>query len=115
MVRGCGDAPELAEGGDRLVMVGTGFAPVPLRLTDCGLPGASSVTVIEAERFPNATGVNETEAEHCAPAASELPHVLLKLKSPGLVPPRTTLVMEIGVVPVLVRVTVCCGLLVPRT
>ena len=42
------------------VTPGPTATPVPLRLTDCGLPGASSVIVTVAERKPEASGVNVT-------------------------------------------------------
>ncbi len=44
------------ETGERVSVGGTGV-PVPLRLTDCGLPVALSVIVIEAERALAAEGV----------------------------------------------------------
>lgn len=54
-----------------------------------------------------ALGVNTTEIVHLAPAASELGQALLCAKSPGLAPVTLMLVIVKGVVPELVRVTVC--------
>jgi hypothetical protein len=42
------------------VTPGPTATPVPLRLTVCGLPGASSVIVTVAERKPEASGANVT-------------------------------------------------------
>ena len=51
--------------------------PVPERLTVCGLPLALSVMLTEAVRLPLAEGVNVTLIVQLAPAATELPHVLV--------------------------------------
>jgi hypothetical protein len=42
------------------VTAGEEARPVPVRLTVCGLPGASSVIATFAERKPGARGVNVT-------------------------------------------------------
>jgi len=55
----------------------TAAVPVPERLTVCGLPLALSVTLTEAVRLPLAEGVKVTLMVQLAPAATELPHVLL--------------------------------------
>jgi hypothetical protein len=60
--------------------------PVPVRLTVCGLPGALSVTVTAADRAPVAVGEKTTTMLQAAPAASELPHVLVCVKSWTLTP-----------------------------
>ncbi len=60
--------------------------PVPERLTVCGLPLALSVMLTEAVRVPVAEGVKVTLIVQLAPAATELPHVLVCAKSPALVP-----------------------------
>lgn len=52
------------------VTAGLGFVPVPLSATDCGLPGALSVTETDAGRLPEAVGENVAEMEQFAPAAS---------------------------------------------
>ena len=84
----------------------TTAVPVPERLTDCGLPLALSVMLTEAVRLPLAAGVNVTLMVQLAPAATELPHVLVWAKSLALVPVKARLVMLKAAVPVLLRVTV---------
>src|SRR5579864_3082486 len=51
--------------------------PVPDRATVCGLPVALSVTVIVPGWLPVAVGVNITVMEQLAPAATEVPQVLV--------------------------------------
>ena len=51
--------------------------PVPAKGTDCGLPPALSVMVIEARRLPMAAGVNVTLIVQFPPAATEPPQVLV--------------------------------------
>ena len=51
--------------------------PVPERLTLCGLPQALPVMLTEAVRLPLAEGLNVTLIVQWAPAATELPHVLV--------------------------------------
>jgi hypothetical protein len=87
--------------------------PVPLRETVCGLPGALSVTERVPLRLPVALGVKVTLTVQLAPAANELPQVLVSAKSPALVPVIAMPVMLKVVVPTLVRVTVFAGLVVP--
>ena len=60
--------------GERLA---TAAVPVPERLTICGLPLALSVMLTEAVRLPLAAGLNVTLIVQLAPAATELPHVLV--------------------------------------
>jgi hypothetical protein len=81
--------------------------PVPLRLMDCWLPAALlllSVTIIEAARLPGAVGVNVTLMVQLAPAATEVPQVLVCPKSAALAPENVMLVMERAAFPVLFRV-----------
>ena len=52
-------------------------APVPERLTVCGLPLALSVMLTEAVRLPLAAGVKVTLMVQLPLAATELPHVLV--------------------------------------
>jgi len=85
----------------------TSLAPVPERLTACGLPLALSVMLSEAARLPAAEGVNSTAIVQLAPALTELPQVLVWEKSPALVPVKARLVILTLVLPVLVRVTAC--------
>jgi hypothetical protein len=76
-VKVCAAAPATAEAGDRLVSVGAGLMPVPVRVTDCGLPLALSVMLTEAVSAPMTEGVKVTLIVQLAPAATELPHVLV--------------------------------------
>ena len=52
-------------------------APVPVKLTVCGLPLASSRMLTAAVRLPAAVGVNLTLIVQLPPAATQLPHVLV--------------------------------------
>src|SRR2546426_8349134 len=92
--------------------------PVPASDTDRGLPGASSVMVTVAVRAPAAGGVNVRLTRQLAPATTVAPFVqevpAAMAKSPGFKPARTMLVMLRVAVPLLVRVTVCAGLVVLR-
>src|SRR3989441_1133639 len=101
--------------------VTAGTIPVPASDTDCGLPGASSVMVTVAVRAPVAAGVNVTVKAQLADAATGPPargHGATPepatAKSPGFEPARAMLVMLRVAVPLLVRVTVCAGLVVLR-
>ena len=100
----------------RLVAVtpATGALPVPVRLTVCGLPLALSAMLTEAVRAPVAVGVNVTLIVQVPFAATELPQVLVAAKSPGSVPAVPILVTVKLAFPVLVRVTACAALVVPR-
>lgn len=53
------------------------MVPVPLRETPCGLPGALSVIERVAVRELMLLGVNVTLIVQLAPAANELPQVLV--------------------------------------
>ena len=68
----------------------TGLFPVPVRLIDCGLPGASSVTVSIAVLSPDVVGVKSRVREQVAPAGSDAGAVGQRLltiaKSPGSAP-----------------------------
>src|SRR5437667_426111 len=86
----------------------TGAAPVPVMLTMCGLPAALSVMVIAPVRVPVAVGVKVTLMAQLAPAATDVPQVLVCMKSPL----ATMLVTLSAAVPVLVSVTVCTALVV---
>ena len=98
--------PDVNLVGDR-VTAGA-VMPVPVKDTVCGLPLALSATEIEPFRLPVAVGVNVTEIAHVPEAATEVPQVLVWLKSPLAV----MLVMESAAVPVLVRVMLCAALVV---
>src|SRR5437870_2969682 len=92
--------------------------PIPASDTDCGLPGASSVMVTVAVRALAAVGVNVRLRRQLAPATTVAPFVQVvpaaMAKSPGFEPARAMLVMLRVAVPLLVRVTVCAGLVVLR-
>src|SRR5258708_19868731 len=83
--------------------------PVPVRLTDCGLPEALSVMLRVPVRLPDAVGVNVTLMVQFAPAATELPQVLVWAKSPLAETP----VRFSEALPVLESVTDCAALVVP--
>jgi hypothetical protein len=59
------------------VRVTAGAVPVPVRATLCGLPAASSVTVMPALRLPAAVGEKVTEIVQLALAASVVGHVFV--------------------------------------
>lgn len=71
----------------------TGAPPLPDSAIDCGLPVASSVMLIDADRTPPAVGVNDGVIEQFAPDATVDPQVLACEKSPVLVP--ATAILEI--------------------
>ena len=85
-----------------------GAAPVPVRLTVCGLPVALSVTVMVPGWLPVAVGVKVTVMVQLAPAATEVPQVLVWAY--GVL--AAMLVMVSAPVPALVSVTVCAALVV---
>jgi len=64
-----------------------------------------SETASDADRAPEALGVNSTVIVQLLPAASGLLHVLASVKSLALVPVKIMLVMVKAALPVLVRVT----------
>jgi hypothetical protein len=78
--------------------------PVPERLTDWGLPVALSVRVTAAVRVPLVVGLKVTLIVQLAPAATELPQVLVCAKSPGFIPASAMLVRVKAALPVLFSV-----------
>ena len=80
--------------------------PVPVRLTACGLPVASSAIESEAARLPLAAGVKVTLIVQLAPAATLDPQVLVWVKSPALEPEIEMPVTLKAALPVLVKVTI---------
>src|SRR5437899_1847658 len=95
--------------------VTAGAMPVPASETDCGLPAASSVMLTVAVRALAAVGVNVRLRTQLSPATTAAPfvhalslHVALPI---SLAPPSATVAMLRVAVPLLVRVTVCAGLL----
>src|SRR3989442_808800 len=97
---------------------GRSVTPVPVSDTDCGLLAASSEMVTVAARGPVAVGVNVRLIGRaaCRDSVAILVEVVsvAKAKSPGFEPARAMLVMLRVAVPLLVRVTVCAGLVVLR-
>ena len=87
-----------------ILIVAPVLVPVPVRLTVCGLPVALSVRVTAAVRVPLATGLKVTLIVQLAPAATELPHVLVWAKSAGFMPASARLVRVKAALPVLFRV-----------
>jgi len=85
-----------------------------VRVIVCGLPTALSIMLTEAARLPIAAGVNLTLIVQLALTATELPHVEETVKSLEFVPVAAMLVMVKLAFPVLVRVTDCAALVVPR-
>ena len=85
-------------------------APVPDRLTICGLGLALSAMFSEAVRAPDAVGLKITLIVQLAPAATVLPHVFVWEKSALLI---LMPVMASGTDPVFVNVTVWGWLAVP--
>src|SRR5580693_2250489 len=89
--------------------------PVPVSETFCGLPGALSVMLTLAARFPVAVGVNVTLIAHFAPTARLevlAGQLLVSPKSPPLAPVMAMLAMVNGAVPLFVSVTLCAALVV---
>jgi len=72
--------PKLRELDDRV----TALVPVPVRLTVCGLPGASSPIVNEPAADPVAIGEKVTPTVHVPPAAILAPQLLLDTAKPAL-------------------------------
>ncbi len=95
----------------------TGPVPVPERVTDCVLPVALlllSVTTSEAERLPETWGANVTLMVQLLPAPTELPQLFVWAKALALLPVNPMLLREREAFPVLLSVTVCAELVVPR-
>jgi hypothetical protein len=90
-----------------------GTIPTPVRLTVWLPPGALSVMLRAALRVPVAGGVKVTLIVQLAPAATELPQLLLCAKLLALVPVIASLVMLKVALPMFFRVTVCAKLVVP--
>lgn len=87
----------------------SGAVPVPVRFTDCVLFASAlllSVIVNVAVRVPMPEGAKATLMAQFAPAATELPQVLVSVNSPALAPPMLMLVTESIAEPVLLSVIV---------
>jgi hypothetical protein len=79
----------------------------------CGLPGPLSLTVTFALGLPCAVGVSVTLIWQLALGARLAPHMLVVAKSAAFVPLVPMLEIVNVALPVLVRVTVCGGLVLP--
>jgi len=84
--------------------------PLPPRFTTCGLLAALSVMVNDPVLLPATVGVKVTLMVQLAPAARLEPQVLSCAK----LPVATILEMVSAAVPVLVNVTACAALVVPK-
>ena len=73
--------------------------PVPASVTVCGLPVAPSATEIVPVRAPIADGVKLTLIVQLAPAFTDVPQLLIWLKSPVV----ETLTIDSGSEPMLLR------------
>ena len=73
-----------------------------------------SVMVTEAVRVPIAVGAKVTLILQFPPAGRELGQLLLWLKSPAFAPATAMAVMLMAAVPVLLKVTGCAALVVPK-
>ena len=88
--------------------------PVPERLTVWGLPLALSATLSVAVRTPLAEGVKVTLIVQFAPAATEVPQVLVWAKLLALVPESARLAMLKAALPELVSMIGKAVLVEPR-
>ena len=87
---------------------GSGFIPIPERLTLCGLPEALSATVRLALRLPVAAGVKVTlmvQLELGPSVDGYMGQLLVWPKSALMVPVKKILVMVSGALPVFESVT----------
>ncbi len=95
---------------------GAKSTPMPLRLNECGLPGALSAMLTVAFRRPAAEGLKRTEMEQLLPAASvagAVGQALVTLKSALLAPMTEMLLMVNELLPEFDSVTEEAALLDP--
>lgn len=90
-----------------------GALPVPDKVTVCGEPAALSVTESVALKLAADAGVKVTEMMQLAPAASELPQVLVWAKSAAFAPVIAMPVIASAALPELDSVAVCAAVVVP--
>jgi hypothetical protein len=95
--------PKARVAGERLT---AGAVPVPEKLTVCGLPLTLSAMLRAAVAAPLAEGVKVTLIAQLAPAATELPQVLVCAKLLALDPETAMPVKLRAALPELVRVIV---------
>jgi len=86
--------------------------PLPLNSTGCA-PPPSCCTLTDAVRKPVAVGLNLTSMAQLELAGTLEPQVVVSTKSPKLFPTIPMPRMLNGVLPMLVNLTVCGGLMVP--
>ena len=89
------------------------LVPDPDNAIWCGEPLALSVMTICPEREPVAAGVNTTEIEQLAPAATLPVQLLVSAKSAAFVPEIAMLLIDSPLFPVLSSVTAKVGLATP--
>jgi len=87
--------------------------PVPVRVTDCGLPVALSETETAPVRVPAAVGLKVTLMVQLAPFACDVPQLFVCEKSPAFAPVIVILEIVSVPLPVLNRVTPLTGLDLP--
>lgn len=81
--------------------IGLALTPVPVRVAECGLPDALSVTVMAADRDPASPGVKVTVKVQCAPPLRVPAQSFVCEKSPMFGPVIATLAILSVAVPVL--------------
>jgi hypothetical protein len=108
-------AEKLSDDGESEAAGAAGFVPVPLNVTVWGEPLASSATESVAVKLAAEAGVKLTEIVQLEPAASELPQLLVWLKSLGFVPRIVTPEIDRAALPVFLSVAVRVALVVPVT
>ena len=86
---------------------GPAMTPVPLRLIDCGDPGALSTIFSAALRVPAAVAVKPILITHEAFDSTDAGQVLVWVKSPGFAPPIEIELIVSAVEPLLLTVMVC--------
>jgi len=106
-------AVKLSDDGVSDAIGAGGTVPVPLSWTVCGEPVALSTIESVAAKLAAEAGVKVTEIEQLAPAASELPQVLVWAKSDGLVPASVMPEIVSAALPVFLSAAVCAADVVP--
>ena len=99
--------------GVRAACGAAGAVPVQVRATDSCGSGEGKLTPRFAVNAPVADGVQVMERVQLAPAARLTPQLLVWLNELVLAPKKPKLLIPCGTPPVLLRVAVCTGLVVP--
>jgi hypothetical protein len=107
----CCVVPAAIEGLVGVTAIDTRLAavPVPLKATVCGLAPPLSEMPRVAFRVPVAVGLKVTVMVQLAVAATELPQLLVCVKSDALVPLTEMLVIFSDVVPLVFVINTVCG------